>query len=93
MVKKKIIEPKQIFFCGVVGGILIGLVIGAIIISGYTLTEKCDTLINESFTNGTIAGWQLGVYQTSQLVIINNTLPVFVDGTIKFIDLNLKEVK
>ena len=79
----------------VMSAIFLGLYISSIPLTPIKQLG-CDKLINQSYTNGSIFGYQLGVIDTSNFVLKNGLLPVFINnsGVIEMKYLNLtKEVK
>jgi len=58
----------------------------------YSQPSNCDSEINESFFNGTQAGYQLGVMDAGNYVLQTGQLPVFINESVGFQYLNLSKV-
>ena len=93
---KKNKESNLFFVMVIIIIILLALIFAFLVITiPYSNTEKsfiCKELMNESYSNGTQTGYRLGVIDVSNFVLQTGQLPVFVNESIGFQYLNLKEM-
>ena len=94
---KKNKQSNSLFVISIIITILLASILAFLVATiPYSNVEKsflCKDLMNESFNNGTMYGYQLGIKDTSDFVLRTRSLPVFVNnfGNIEIEYLNLSE--